>query len=59
MEFMQELWHPSSTPRKGAADSIATRIPPSPTWMSGCLDVLGLYMLHHFICYLMLTGGEL
>ena len=25
-----DCWHPSSTPRKGAADSIATRIPPSP-----------------------------
>ena len=23
-----ELWHPSSTPRRGAADSIASRIPP-------------------------------
>ena len=28
----------SSTPRKGAADSIAPRIPPSPIWMIGCLD---------------------
>ena len=35
-EFMQECWHPSSTPRKGAADSNAPRIPPSQyLWLGG------------------------
>ena len=39
MEFMQDfITLASSTPRKGAADSNATRIPPSPTWMIGCLE---------------------
>ena len=36
-EVYAELWHPSSTPRRGAADSIAPRIPPSPL---RCLDDL-------------------
>ena len=30
-ELIQELVHPFSTPRRGAADSIAPRIPPFPT----------------------------
>merc|ERR1712185_254073 len=44
---MQELWHPSSTPRKGAADLIASRIPPGHiNWLVGWLVVLLLSDCH-------------
>ena len=44
LEFIPELCHTSGTPRKGAADLSATRIPPGPEYTGGGCICLTIYL---------------